>query len=118
PEPKFAFKEVHQFCFLDEENDSPTSITKEQAAALATLLKRAAIARMHVVVHCFAGICRSGAVAEVASMVGFTPTERSDTTRIPNVRVKTFLMREFGFTYDSDLPMWRFNPETTTEMDD
>jgi hypothetical protein len=102
PEPKHKFKEVHQFMFLDIEGDSPQAerwgCTDVQAAELVRLLQRALENRMNVVVHCFAGICRSGAVVEVGAMMGFIPTERS---RIPNVRVKTKMMRVLGWTYDT-----------------
>ena len=53
--------------------------------------------RSNVLVHCHAGICRSGAVVEVGSMIGFTPTERY---RQPNLRVKRKMMKELGLTYD------------------
>jgi hypothetical protein len=43
---------------------------------------------MHVVVHCFADIYRSGAVVEVSKMLGFIPND----LRIPNYRVKTKLI--------------------------
>jgi predicted protein tyrosine phosphatase len=55
--------------------------------------------RMNVVVHCTAGLCRSGAVAEVGIMMGFDDTER---TRIPNIRVKHRMMKVLGWTYDAN----------------
>jgi hypothetical protein len=54
---------------------------------------------MNVLVHCHAGICRSGAVVEVGSMMGFTPTDRY---RQPNLRVKNKMMKVLGWTYESD----------------
>jgi predicted protein tyrosine phosphatase len=51
---------------------------------------------MNVVVHCMAGLCRSGAVAEVGVMMGFDDTERF---RSPNLMVKHSLMRALGWTY-------------------
>jgi hypothetical protein len=63
---------------------------------------------MNVVVHCFAGICRSGAVAEVGVMMGFDDVGR---TRIPNLLVKHRMMRALGWTYDDaekpDPEAWR-----------
>jgi len=54
---------------------------------------------MNVVVHCHAGICRSGAVTEVATMMGFTATDRF---RQPNLRVKHKMMKVLGLTYDAE----------------
>jgi protein tyrosine phosphatase len=51
------------------------------------------------VVHCHAGLCRSGAVVEVATMMGFT---QCDKLRIPNMRVKHRMMKALGWTYDAD----------------
>ena len=55
--------------------------------------------RMNVVVHCFAGICRSGAVCEVGVAMGFDDTERF---RAPNLLVKHRMMKALGWTYDAD----------------
>ena len=98
PTPKHKFKEIHQFEFLDVGDDSDLldfGCTEEQAI---DLLKHALENRMQVVVHCWQGICRSGAVVEVGEMMGFTPTERY---RLPNARVKRLMMKELGLTYDS-----------------
>jgi len=109
PTPKHQFKEVHQFTFLDIEEDgeaevigrvvdlSEFAITNEQAAELVRLLQHAQENRMNVVVHCHAGICRSGAVAEVGVMMGFDDCERF---RAPNLLVKHKMMRVLGWTYD------------------
>lgn len=101
PEPKHKFKEIYQFEFLDVGDDNELTemgCTEEQAVALVELLKRAKENRMQVVVHCYAGICRSGAVVEVAEMMGFTPVDKY---RLPNSRVKRLMMKELGLTYDS-----------------
>lgn len=103
PDPHHNFKEAHRFEFLDAEDGDrfpeETMISDEQAAEIVALLKRALDKSMNVVVHCHAGICRSGAVVEVASMMGFTPTDR---LRIPNMRVKHKMMKVLGWTYDAD----------------
>jgi len=100
PEPKHKFKEVHRFQFLDIEDDnllvSDYGITDEQAERIVELLKHAQENRMNVVVHCFAGVCRSGAVAEVGVMMGFLDTE---SFRLPNTRVKTKLLKALGWSY-------------------
>jgi rhodanese-related sulfurtransferase len=103
PDPHFNFKEAHRFEFLDAEDsdgfDEDFKISDEQAAEIVALLQRALEKSMNVVVHCHAGICRSGAVVEVASMMGFTPTDR---LRIPNLRVKHKMMKVLGWTYDEN----------------
>jgi predicted protein tyrosine phosphatase len=103
PAPAHEFRETHQFEFLDAEDKDgfpeEAKISDEQAAEIVRLLKHALDNRMNVVVHCYAGICRSGAVAEVGVMMGFEDCERN---RIPNLRVKQKLMRQLGWTYDSN----------------
>jgi predicted protein tyrosine phosphatase len=100
---KYPFKEVYEFEFLDAEDEDgfedECKIQDEQALELVNLLLRATEERMNVVVHCHAGICRSGAVVEVATMMGFTPADRY---RQPNLRVKHKMMKVLGLTYDSD----------------
>ena len=96
------FKEVYEFEFLDAEGsdgfEDECKIQDEQAVEIIRLLNRALDNHMNVVVHCHAGICRSGAVVEVASMMGFTPSDRY---RQPNLRVKNKLMKVLGLTYES-----------------
>lgn len=102
PIPKYEFKEVHQFEFLDiDEADADWNllgefaIAEEQANVIFGLLMKAKQTRMNVVVHCHAGLCRSGAVAEVGVAMGFQDTEKD---RIPNLRVKRLLMTELEKT--------------------
>ena len=104
PTPKHQFKEVHQFEFLDVEekdhvDDEAMKCSHEQAAELVRLLQHALANNMDVIVHCFAGICRSGAVCEVGVMMGFQDTERF---RSPNLLVKHRMMKSLGWTYDAD----------------
>ena len=106
PAPAYQFREVHQFKFLDLEQpdeciDEAWKISDEQAAELVRLLQHALDQRMDVVVHCVAGICRSGAVAEVGVMMGFDDAEAF---RSPNLLVKHKMMRKLGWTYDADEP--------------
>ena len=103
PTPKCHFTEIHQFEFLDAEdvNECPeeSKISDEQAAKIVNLLHHAISHDMNVLVHCHAGICRSGAVVEVASMIGFTATGKY---RQPNIRVKNKMLKALGLTYDAD----------------
>jgi predicted protein tyrosine phosphatase len=106
PEPAYPFKETHKFKFLDiEENDECIDpnwkIQDEQAEQLVELLEHAKEQHMDVVVHCVAGICRSGAVAEVGVMLGFDDAEAF---RSPNLLVKHKMMRKLGWTYDEQEP--------------
>lgn len=100
PEPSYQFREVHQFEFLDvedtDEGAEEFGITDEQAQQLVDLLTHALENKMNVVVHCMAGVCRSGAVCEVGVMMGFRDP---DTFRAPNLRVKHKMLRALGWYY-------------------
>jgi predicted protein tyrosine phosphatase len=101
PEAKQQFKERHDFEFLDAEDDDrepeEAKISDAQAEQIVSLLQRALENRMNVVVHCMAGICRSGAVVEVGVTMGFNDCEKY---RQPNLRVKHKLMKQLGWTYN------------------
>jgi hypothetical protein len=88
PIPKHDFKVIVHYEFLDaeDEDDYPdeAKISDEDAASIVEWLKYAQENHMNVLVHCFAGICRSGAVVEVGESMGFTGTGRF---REPNQRV-------------------------------
>lgn len=105
PTPRYDFKKVTQYFFLDVEDDDKekvyyaAAITDEDAAGIAEDLKYALDNHMNVVVHCHMGICRSGAVAEVGVMLGFQDTEKF---RNPNVMVKNKLLKYLGLNYDPD----------------
>ena len=113
PTPKYQFREVHQFEFLDAEQDDnypdEAKITDQQAQELVRLLQHALEQRMNVIVHCHAGVCRSGAVAEVGVMLGFDDAEAF---RSPNLLVKHKMMKALGWTYDED-EKHTINGETT-----
>jgi predicted protein tyrosine phosphatase len=114
PTPLKKFKEVHQFEFLDIEKDGMTNlgdgkmvdmsefaVTDKQAQEIVALLQKALDNRMNVIVHCHAGVCRSGAVCEVGVMMGFSDT---DSFRSPNLLVKHLMMKSLGWTYDENEP--------------
>lgn len=107
---KVKFAEVYCFEFLDIEDDGMTNlgdgqwtnmsefaITDDQAKQLVSVLQSAQEKKMNVVVHCHAGICRSGAVVEVASMMGFVPTAKY---RQPNLLVKHKMLKALGWSYN------------------
>lgn len=105
PIPKHDFRVITQYEFLDAEDediekhgyDEGFLISDKQAEDIVEFLDYAMEKNMNVLVHCHAGICRSGAVVEVGSMMGFTPTDRY---RQPNLRVKHKMMKCLGWTYE------------------
>lgn len=102
PTPKHSFKEVHQFKFLDVEDtdhviDESMRCSQDQANKLVQLLQHAMDNQMTVIVHCHAGVCRSGAVCEIGVMMGFSDTE---VFRLPNLLVKKRMMRALGWAHD------------------
>ena len=103
PVPAHKFKEIHNFEFLDAEDadgfPDEAKISDEQAQELVRLLQHALANNMNVVVHCYAGLCRSGAVAEVGVIMGFQDCERF---RSPNLRVKHRMMKILEWSYDLD----------------
>jgi len=92
--PYNEFKEIHQFTFADVDNEIDIAwefrMNTEQCASIVNLLQHAKANKMNVVVHCIAGVCRSGAVVEVGTMIGF---EDLGAYRQPNVFVKQSLMK-------------------------
>jgi len=114
PQPLKDFREVHQFKFLDIEKDGMTNdgsgtmidmsgfaVTQKDADTLVGLLQKALEKNTNVIVHCHAGICRSGAVAEIGVMLGFQDTE---VFRSPNLLVKHKMMKTLGWAYDENEP--------------
>jgi protein tyrosine phosphatase len=103
PMPKHRFIWTYQFEFLDlEANDDfaeEFKITKHQAQQLAAILTEALENNKDVIVHCVAGVCRSGAVVEAGVAMGFKDT---NTHRNPNLLVKHSIMRALGMYYDED----------------
>lgn len=97
PEPNFRFSEVYQFDFLDiledgmsnngtgeMEDMSEFAITEEQARKIVEILQATLKKGKNVIVHCHAGVARSGAVTEIGVMMGFEDTK---VYRSPNAYV-------------------------------
>ena len=102
PKSSCKFKEIHQFEFLDVEKNSEFSefeISNATASKLVSLLQHALAEDMNVIVHCIAGICRSGAVAEIGVILGF---EDTSVFRNSNLLVKHKMMKELGWLYDTE----------------
>jgi predicted protein tyrosine phosphatase len=106
PHPARTFKSTHQFKFLDLEKDNDCidpnwKIQDHQAQSLVEILQQALSENCDVVVHCVAGVCRSGAVCEVGVMMGFDDT---GVFRSPNLLVKHKMLRALGWYYDENEP--------------
>lgn len=95
PFHKEKFCSVHQFRFDDIATESKAAINEEQASHIAQILQEAKQQGHNVLVHCHAGICRSGAVSEVGVIYGFKDLQAH---RIPNTRVKDMVRRALGIT--------------------
>lgn len=77
PTPKFKFKEVHQFLFDDvEDQEDEAAISDAQAEAIVSVLQDALQNHKNVIVHCHAGLYRSGAVVEIGILKGFNEPDR------------------------------------------
>lgn len=103
PIPKHTFASVHRFFFDDiEQENGPhgeVGILQGQALAIARILQDALQHGANVIVHCHAGLCRSGAVAEVGEAMGFSPGGRR---KVPNMRVKNMILQELGMAFDPE----------------
>lgn len=89
PRPFYSFKETYQFNFFDETGEYV--LEDEQALLLVNILRDGLLNKKDIIVHCHAGICRSGAIVEVALMMGYE-LGRNARFRIPNVSVKLKLI--------------------------
>jgi predicted protein tyrosine phosphatase len=101
PAPRHQFKNAYQFEFLDLEGNEGYAeefcITDEQAKSLVKILQQALTNNSNVIVHCVAGVCRSGAVCEIGVMLGFSDTE---VYRNPNLLVKHKMMKVLDWSYE------------------
>lgn len=106
PETAHDYIAKHHFQFHDAEDNNgagefpyvPKVLIKDyQALEIVKILELALFYDRNVVVHCHAGICRSGAVCEVGVMMGFEDPKR---VRMPNLLVKNKLKQALGWTYE------------------
>lgn len=111
PTPKHTFAETHQYKFDDiEDRHHWNAITEEQSDSIAAVLKHALESNLSVVVHCVAGLCRSGAVTEAGVAMGFTD---AGSLRIPNSLVKRLLFKSLGYSYESTVPPYQYRPQAS-----
>lgn len=94
PSAVTKFKDKIFVYFLDVEDvENEFAIGPNGAYRIAAAIKTAMKQNLNVLVHCTAGICRSGAVAEACEVLGF---EYIGNYKQPNVLVKKRLFRELG----------------------
>jgi predicted protein tyrosine phosphatase len=90
--PVYPFVKVLQLRFDDEDVPNVESnITQQQAKAIGDFLKECLEAEINVVVHCHAGLCRSGAVVECGIILGFQDLQE---VRWPNSLVYSMILKE------------------------
>jgi predicted protein tyrosine phosphatase len=101
PIPASKYTYAYEFFFDDIETETDihgeVGITDEDAAKIADILKTAWDNDYDVIVHCHAGLCRSGAVAQAGEAIGFANGGRD---QVPNLRVKHKVMAALGLSYD------------------
>lgn len=97
PEPMYENLFAYNLClnFNDVEDEFDlSSISDYQAQQIADFILKAKENDANIIVHCHAGICRSGAVVEAAVSVGYSDVEGR--VRIPNTLVKRKVMSCLG----------------------
>jgi len=98
--PAKSFIKTAQFKFDDHDDpDRKTNCTTEQADEIGAFLISCYNEKLNVIVHCHAGLCRSGAVAEAGVILGF---EDTGAIRMPNILVKTRILKSLGITNSWD----------------
>lgn len=103
PPTRKKYKKVLELKFADiVQRDLPAvkyhdAFQEGQAFQVVAFLQEALANGDDVVVHCMAGISRSGAVVEIGSIMGFEPVRDN---RQPNLRMKYMMMKQLGLTYD------------------
>lgn len=103
-----AHARIYQFQFLDldydfpDHQDHPLAIQTSQAEAIARILEDAWNQQHSIIVHCHAGVCRSGAVIEAALALGYPDPE---IYRSPNRKVKHAILHSLGLPFDPQEPL-------------
>lgn len=97
--PKFDnFKEIYRFKFWDFDVNCPEEkrselFNSEMAKQIINILMANFNNNINIIIHCSAGICRSGAITEIGSIIGFDPVHNN---RMPNLLVKRLLMEQLN----------------------
>lgn len=97
PKSPYKFEKIYQFRFLDTSEECQiNSIQDVDVVEIANALNYALTNKLNVLVHCHAGICRSGAVVEAGTLMGFK-VPHGINNRIPNTLVFNKLRQQLGF---------------------
>lgn len=100
---KECFIKIYQLRFLDtNEENNIHSIQENDVELISEALNFAKDNCYNVIVHCHAGICRSGAVVEAGTLLGFT-VPNGINNRIPNTLVFNKLRKKLGFVNSWDI---------------
>ena len=98
PTPYHTFDVWEKFHFDDVANeDSPNAISVEDGHAIYDILRLALSYNRNVIVHCTAGLCRSGGVVAAGIRMGFDDT---GTIRQPNTLVTKRVLQPSGLVID------------------
>lgn len=101
PKAKHKFRHIRKFKFLDiEDPQHQWAVCNEDVRQIAAALREAKEKQMNVIVHCVAGVCRSGAIVDVAEQMG--GFARCEKPRSPNLLLKSMLMKELSIQHYSN----------------
>lgn len=97
PKIQAKFAKIHYFNFLDEIDIKYGDFlfVEDDAIVLAEIIRDAKEKKQNIWVHCQAGICRSGAIVEILSRLGWEIIEEMCNKRVPNPLVYRLLMEQF-----------------------
>lgn len=99
--PRKEFEKIFEFTFDDLDPEFLTGkeirqykiFNKNHATKILKILELAKESKKNIVIHCVAGICRSGAIAEVAEeLFDFNYKEKD---RFPNTYIKDLLLEVY-----------------------
>lgn len=96
-ETDFEFHRIYRFSFNDVNKDEDHFISESQIETISDRLLDCIDNGYNVIVHCHAGLCRSGAVVEAAKLLGMDVDENYP--RIPNSDIFNALRKELLFFY-------------------
>lgn len=85
------------FARFDDTEDPENSqgISDETALQIASFIEEARKANANVWVNCHAGMCRSGAIVEVLSLLGWVVADEFSPKRVPNLLVFNKIRKHF-----------------------